>query len=119
MGIGAGFAGRASGLGQSPSPKTERGSPKAEVRSPILPAVRMAVAPVPVDSPLLAVQLNEGMRLVVLVLVSHIRSVFIAIPGVIVLVAFVVVALVVIVPFFLVVVLGAGGHYQRYGKDGS
>src|SRR5580692_10082464 len=114
MGIGAGFGCRASA-----NPPRRRLSAETERRNPILPAVRMAVAPVPVDGLLLAVQLNEGMRLVVLVLVSHVRSVFIAIPGVIVLVAFVVVALVVIVPFFLVVVLGAGGHYQRYGKGGS
>jgi hypothetical protein len=71
------------------------------------------------------VQLNESTLLVALGLVPLVRAVFIAVPGVIVLVAPVVVAFVVLaVPVFLVPVVsvlraGSGHHRNRGSKDGS
>ena len=86
------------------------------------------MTPVPVAGLLVAAQLNESMLLVVLGLVPLVRPVFIAVPGVIVLVALIVVALVVLaLPIFLVPVVlvsavlrsGGGHHRNRYGKGGG
>jgi hypothetical protein len=64
----------------------------------------ITVTPVPVDGLLPGTQLNERSLLVALGLIPLVRAVFIAVPGVIVLVALVVVALVVLaLPIFLVV----------------
>jgi len=85
----------------------------------------ITVAPTPVGPLLPAAQLNESTLLVVLGLVPLVRAVFIAVPGVIVLVALVVVAFVVLtVPVFLVPVVsvlraGSGHHCNRCSKDGS
>lgn len=92
-----------------------------------LSVVWIIVAPVPVDGLLLSVQPNESTPLVVLGLVPLVRAVFIAVPGVIVLVAPVVVTPVVLdFPIFLVPVLvpvflrAASSHQgNRRCKDGS
>jgi len=88
-----------------------------------LSVVWIIVAPVKVDGLLSAVQLNESTLFMVLGLVPLVRAVFIAVPGVIVLVALVVVALVVfalsvfLAPVFLRA--GSGHHRNRCSKGSS
>jgi hypothetical protein len=81
------------------------------------------VAPVPVDGLLPGAQLNESVLLVVLGLVSLVRTILIAVPGVVVLVAPVVIAFVVVgLPVFLVFVVsrvGGSHHCNRCGQGGS
>jgi uncharacterized membrane protein YuzA (DUF378 family) len=81
------------------------------------------VAPLPVVGLLPSAQMNEGMLLVVFGLVPLVRAVFVGVPSVIVLVAFVVIALVVLalLVFFFPVVLRASSshHRNRCSKDGS
>lgn len=80
------------------------------------------MAPVKVDGLLPTVQFNESTLLVVLGLIPLVRAVFIAIPGVIVLVTIVAVALVVLaLSIFLVpVVFWAGnGHYGNRCSEGG
>jgi hypothetical protein len=84
----------------------------------------ITVAPAPVGPLLPVVQLNESTLLVALGLVPLVRAVFIAVPGVIVLVAPVVVAFVVLaVPVFLVPVVsvlgGGSGHHRNRGSKGG
>jgi hypothetical protein len=94
----------------------------AKTFSPLF-VIWITVTPVPVDSLLSAVQLNEGTSLVVLRLIPLVLAVFSAVPIVIVLVALVVVTLVVLaLSVFLVpvVLLPDSGHCQnRYSKGGS
>src|SRR6202521_3389766 len=107
-------------------PPTSERSPNAQCDS--LSVIWVIVAPVPVDGLLPAVQLHESTLLVVFGLVPLVRTIFIAVPVVIVLVTLVVVAPVVLVlpifllPIFLVpVVLRAGSsqHRDRCSKGGS
>ena len=83
------------------------------------------MAPTPIGPLLPVAQLSEPTLLVVFGLVPLERAVFIAVPGVIVLVALVVVAFVVLtVPVFLAPVVsvlraGSGHHRNRGSKDGS
>src|SRR6202171_3336361 len=81
------------------------------------------VAPVPVDGLLPAVQLHESTPLVVFGLVPLVRTIFIAVPVVIVLVTIVVIAPVVLaLPVFMVPVVlreGSGHHRNRCGQGGS
>ncbi len=86
-------------------------------------AIWIVVTPIPVGGLLSRVQLDESLLLVVIGLVALIRAVFIAVPGVIVLVALVIVALVVLALLFFVVLVvlraGSGHHRDRRGKGGS
>jgi len=81
------------------------------------------VAPLPVVGLLPGTQLNESMLLAVFGLVPLVRTVFVGVPIVIVLVALVVIALVVLglFVFFFPVVLWAGsGHHGNWcSKDAS
>jgi hypothetical protein len=102
-------------------PPTSRRSPNAQFDS--LPIIWIIVAPIPVDALLPAVQLHESTPLMVFGLVSLVRTIFITVPSVIVLVTLVVVAPVVLaLPVFMVpVVLWEGGGHHRYrsGQGGS
>src|ERR1700675_1174564 len=88
-----------------------------------LPVIWIIVTPVPVDALLPAVQLHESTPLVVFGLVSLVRTIFITVPVVIVLVTLVVVAPVVLaLPVFMVPVVlweGGGHHRNRCGQGGS
>src|ERR1700687_5795281 len=88
-----------------------------------LSVIWIIVAPVPVDALLPAVQLHEGTPLVVLGLVPLVRTIFIAVPVVIVLVTPVVVAPVVLaLPVLLVSVVlreGSGHRRNRCSQGGS
>src|ERR1700693_103837 len=88
-----------------------------------LSVIWIIVAPVPVDALLPAVQLHESTPLVVFGLVPLVRTIFIAVPVVIVLVTLVVVAPVVLVlPIFTVPVVlraSSGHHRDRCSKGGS
>src|ERR1700738_2380052 len=88
-----------------------------------LPVIWIIVAPVPVDALLPAVQLHESTPLVAFGLVPLVRTIFITVPVVIVLVTLVVVAPVVLaLPVFMVPVVlweGGGHHRNRCGQGGS
>src|ERR1700682_3781295 len=88
-----------------------------------LSVIWIIVAPVPVDALLPAVQLHESTPLVVFGLVPLVRTIFITVPVVIVLVTLVIVAPVVLaLPVFMVpVVLWEGGGHSRNrcGQGGS
>lgn len=81
------------------------------------------MAPTPVDALLPAVQMRESTPLVVFGLVALVRTIFIAVPVVIVLVTLVVVAPVVLaLPVFMVPVVlweRSGHHRNRCGQGGS
>jgi hypothetical protein len=102
-------------------PPTSRHHPNAHCDS--LPVIWIVVAPTPVDAPLPAVQLHESTPLVVFGLVPLVRTIFITVPGVIVLVTLVVVAPVVFaLPVFMVPVVlreGSGHHRNRCGQCSS
>jgi hypothetical protein len=82
-----------------------------------LPVIWITVPPAPIDAPLPVVQLNESTLLMVLGLVPLVRAVFVGVPSVVVLVAFIVVALVVLAVsiFFSPVVLRGGSGHHCYG----
>src|ERR1700687_1938002 len=88
-----------------------------------LSVIWIIVAPVPVDALLPAVQLHESTPLVVFGLVPLVRTIFIVVPVVIVLVTLDVVAPVVLaLPVFMVPVVlrERGGHHRnRCGQGGS
>ena len=102
-------------------PPTSRRYPNAQCDS--LPVIWIIVAPVPVDALLPAVQLHESTPLVVFGLVPLVRTIFIAVPVVIVLVTPVVVAPVVLaLPVLLVSVVlreGSGHRRNRCSQGGS
>jgi hypothetical protein len=89
----------------------------------LLSVIRITVTPVPVDSPLPGVQLNESPSLVALGLIPLVRAVFVGVPVVIVLVALVVVTLVVLALSIFVVPIvlraGSGDHRSRCSKGSS
>lgn len=88
-------------------------------------AIRITVAPVPVDTLLSAAQLNKSTPLVALGLISLVGTVFIAVPGVIIPVTLIVVALVVLaLPVFFLPVLiilwaSIRHHRKRRSKHSS
>src|SRR6266403_566319 len=102
-------------------PPTSRRYPNAQCDS--LPVIWIIVAPTPVDALLPAVQMHESTPLVVSGLVALVRTIFIAVPVVIVLVTLVVVAPVVLaLPVFMVPVVlweRSGHHRNRCGQGGS
>jgi hypothetical protein len=88
----------------------------------LLSVIWITVAPVPIDAPLPVVQLNESTLLMVLGLVPLVRAIFVGVPSVVVLVAFIVVALVVLalsIFFSPVVLRGGSGHHCNRCRKGS